>query len=243
MTNYNLNSDEFDYIIELIAAVMFMAIGVVGIVFMVNQFNRQVQATPRVDKVRVSSIDQEDKDPFYFTAYQSYMFSYMMDGHDKTALYWFGDTIRENGSTTVGGDGNGSIDEGDFQPNRFPMDGRFIGLVPAEMANGFIVVRNRAIIGSGEYGGSSGSTKGNSVKRTIYTANGFDSNSYVDGWENGNDVGPDYRGEYGKLWHLTFTDAFVNYEVEEYADEGQLNLFERRKDYVWSLYRVNPNSP
>ena len=105
MTNYNLNSDEFDYIIELIAAVMFMAIGVVGIVFMVNQFNRQVQATPRVDKVRVSSIDQEDKDPFYFTAYQSYMFSYMMDGHDKTALYWFGDTIREDGSTSVSGDG------------------------------------------------------------------------------------------------------------------------------------------
>lgn len=215
-----VSHDEFDYLMELIASILFMTIGIFGVVFMITQFNRQVELNPRVDKVRVSSIDQEDRDPFYFTAYQAYMFAYMMDGHDKTALYWFS-TLPEN--PNVGG--AGTVKEAP-SGSTFPGDGYYIGLCPAELANGFVVVRNRAIIGSQDYGGKS-------VKLTLSRANG----------NNENEVANDYRGLNGKRWHLCLTDTYVDYETEEYADAAHLNLFEKRKDYLWSLHPCSLSSP
>ncbi|MCM1234718.1 MAG: hypothetical protein NC489_31840 [Ruminococcus flavefaciens] len=195
-----------------------MAIGIVGVIFMVNQFQRQVQLQPRVDKVRVSSIDQVEGNPFDFTAYQAYMFSWMMDGHDKTSLYYFANT-----------DPSGSMLHEAPNGYAFPNGLGFIGLTPAEMANGFIVIRNRAIIGSGEYAHGS-------VKDTIYIAN----NGSVDGASvNDGTVVSDYTGALGNRWILEYTDKHVDYDTEDYTDSSKTNIFETRRDYVWSLHPCN----
>ena len=220
MNEYKVSHEEFDYMLELIAAVLFMAIGIFGIVFMVRQFNRQVQLTPRVDKVRVSSIDQRDSDPFDFTAYQAYMFSWMMDGHDKTALGYF--AMADPSSAVLQDPPNGAM---------FPGTHRYIVLCPAEFANGFLVVRNQAIIGSGPIYGATGGTTERSVKWTIYEANNC----------NEGKVKSDYRGTdgYGNRWHLDFTDDHVEYVTEERPDG--FNLFESRRDYLWSLHPCSPD--
>lgn len=220
MSDYRISNDEFDYMLELIVTVLFMAIGIVGIVFMVNQFNRQVQLNPRVDKVRVSSIDQEEGDPFDFTAYQAYMMAWMMDGHDKTALYYFADKSNYEAYTAENPGTTG-----------FPRSGGYIGLCPAEYANGFIVLRNRAIIGSQEYGSHNG-LNGSGVKNIIYAAyNGNES-----------DVEHAYRGDFGNCWRLEFTDKHVGYDTQEFL-ENTSYLFEERKDYIWSLHQCSHDSP
>lgn len=220
MSEYRISNDEFDYMLELIAAVLFMAVGVIGIVFMVRQFNRQVQLNPRVDKVRVSSIDQQEGNPFDFTAYQAYMMAWMMDGHDKTALYYFSTDDQQN-----------KLDSAPISGS-FPKSGGYIGLCPAELANGFIVVRNRAIIGADEFAPSNG-LSGSGVKNIIYAAYG----------DNESAVEKGYRGENGAEWILEFTDKHVGYLTEDYVDGNPSNLFEERKDYIWSLHRCNHASP
>lgn len=205
MNEYKVSHDEFEYITELIMAVLFLAIGIVGTVFMIRQFNRQAEINPRVDKVRVSSIDQSDISPFVYSGYQAYMFAWMMDGHDKTSLYWFAPNTEISNPNDTKGEG-------------------FIGLEPAEYANGFLVIRNRAIIGAGEF-------EQYSVKKALWNAaNSAEGNDTIVAqfYQNPNAV------------KLDLTASHVGYDTEEYWDDSQTNLFEVRRDYIWSLHPCSP---
>ena len=206
MGNESLSSDEFDWLLELIIAVMFMALGIFGITKMILQLQVQTDVTSRVDKVRVSSIDLEEINPFVYTGYQAYMFAWLMDGHDDTELFWFPNEnmvvqdISLEGAVGAGG-------------------ACYVSLDPLGTAQGFIVKRNRAILGAGEYSNFS-------VKKTLSCiANNDD--ELVDIYRGTNDA---------PVWHLDFTDLHVDDKTTIYTDESESEVFEERKEYVWSLH-------
>lgn len=83
-----VDGDEFDYLLELVIAIIFMTIGIVTTVVMVRTMDVKTQVNSRVDKVEVSYKEVMDNDPFKFTGYQAYMFSYMIDPVSDIALSW-----------------------------------------------------------------------------------------------------------------------------------------------------------
>lgn len=251
MGDNNLNNEEFDHMLELIAAILFMAIGIIGIITMMRQFDVQTEINPRVDKVRVSSIDQEDKDPFWYTAYQAYMFAWMMDGHDKTALYYFRDTptfisgLRGNPPSpdegNMGAEGYGDVGK-PTDGTGFPRSQSFIGLTPADYANGFLVLKGRAIIGSEEYAGAGGPENYGSgnVKSVIAGAYDHQAPKVVAGYTGESHNSANNGNFHG--WHLQLMGDYVTNKTIEYTDEFEVDVFEERKDYLWSLHPCNRDS-
>lgn len=192
-------SQEVDLMIELIIAIMFMFIGLVGVSKMIVQLQTQTQVNSRVDKVNVSSLDSKDDYPFIFTGYQAYMFAWMMDGHVKTDLYYFGGpgAIIDNVSNML-----------DYSSTGCDPKASYVGLRPAKFADGFLVIRNRAIIGSSEYKDTG------SVKKAIYGMS-----------QSASSIGDTEFYRKGKV-RLDLTDEHVNFITDE------------RKDYIWSLHPV-----
>lgn len=221
MDNYSLSSDEFDWLVEIIVAILFMSVGIFGIVSMTRTLQKQTEVTSTVDKVTVSSVDQEEVYPFVYTGYQAYMFAWMMDGHDPTALMWAGQNDNSIGKLTTTqriGDTYGSS--------------AYIVLDPSKETAGFIVKRNRAIIGADEY-------KDVSVKNTIISSlSSPDEEDVIDM----------YMGNTTMRWRLELNDSHVNAFTREMLDgTKELNdvsvagaaitdLFEERKDYIWTLH-------
>lgn len=216
MGGESIDSGEFDWLMEIIAAILFMSLGILGIVQMSITLARQTEVNTRVDKVRVSSIDQDDSNPFVFTGYQAYMFAWMMDGHDETALMWAAhdandamlDKEHHHISDTYGSEG-------------------YILLDPAGEAAGFIVKRNRAIIGADEY-------EHVSVKNTLYSAA-----SAEVGAASEKDLIDMYMGADGApRWKLDLTDKHISdyATTVEYLDKYETQIFEERKDYIWTLH-------
>lgn len=74
-----LNTDEFDTIMDLIIAILFMGFGMVAIVLMVTNLNKRIAIVDVPDKIEYRVSDREVLDPFYFTGYQAYMFAWHMD--------------------------------------------------------------------------------------------------------------------------------------------------------------------
>ena len=83
-----IDSNEADFILELILAVVFMSIGIFGIILTVRAMTARVELTPRVDKVQVTDSTIRENNPFDFTGYQAYMFAWHMDGLSDTGVMW-----------------------------------------------------------------------------------------------------------------------------------------------------------
>lgn len=143
----NLNSDEFETIIELIVCVIFMAFGAWSMSRMVSNLSERVDVLEQVDKIQISSTEHEVEDPFYFTGYQAYMFGWHMDAMSYEDLHWVGGSVDENPPHMIDDDsdrehvGIGVIKDG-------------------EIMSQFYTWRNQMITGAGQ-----GTTR--SVKNTI----------------------------------------------------------------------------
>ena len=214
MGGESIDSDEFDLLFELVLAVMFMCIGIVGIVTMTRQFTRQTEVTSRVDKVSVGTIDQEEIYPFDFTGYQAYMFAWMMDGHDDTAILW----------SNCASDANLPEDE-----DALTYDDNFILLDPKKDAAGFIVKRNRAIVGSDEY--AAGSVKGVLANSTT--------NEHLWKIYKGLPLSADSSPV---LWYLDYTLIHSKKLTQEYDNGDPLtgNKLDEWTDYIWTIHpRLN----
>ena len=96
-----VDSEEFDHILELIVAVMFMAFGITATIFMIRVMDAKTQIVSRVDKVEVSYLDIEDNNPFKFTGYEAYMFGWMIDTTTDTAITWTNGDLSGNSYATI----------------------------------------------------------------------------------------------------------------------------------------------
>lgn len=94
----NINHDEFDSVIELIICVLFMSIGIFAMGNMLRILNNKVEVNNPTDKIAITRSTHEAEDPYYFTGFQAYMFSWHMDEYSYEPLTWLGGTT--NGTTT-----------------------------------------------------------------------------------------------------------------------------------------------
>ena len=113
-----VDSEEFDHILELIVAILFMAFGITATILMIRVMDAKTQIVSRVDKVEVSYLDIEDNNPFKFTGYEAYMFGWMIDTTSDTAITW------------TNGDLSGNI---------------YATIDPIKQSSNFITVRNNTI--------------------------------------------------------------------------------------------------
>lgn len=128
-----IDGDEFDFMLEIIIAIIFMSIGIFATIITVRTFTERVQMTPRVDKVEVNSNLIQENDPFDFTGYQAYMMAWHMDGLDDTTLMWTaGDTYMDIPAAT---------DSGEAEKQATVID-------PINHRSGFITFRNQMITGA-----------------------------------------------------------------------------------------------
>lgn len=85
----HINGDEFDTIVELIIAVVFMCFGAWAMASMVANLSVRVNDLGiKRDKIEMTSSQHESEDPFYFTGYQAYMFAWHMDDMSYEKLAW-----------------------------------------------------------------------------------------------------------------------------------------------------------
>ncbi len=131
----NINSDEFETMIELVLCVLFMSFGAWAMSRMVYNLSQRVDILDTPDKIEISERTHYAEDPFYFTAYQAYMFGWHMDELSYEDLYWVG-----------GGLGGGSTHFGDSS-DRYAR----IGVLQedGEIMNQFYTWRNQMITGIG----------------------------------------------------------------------------------------------
>lgn len=209
MEDNHLNSEEFDWLMEIIMAVTFMIIGIIGVVHMVTTLQEQTAVTTRVDKVHVNSNSIEEDNPFVFTGYQAYMFAWMMDGHDSTELHWF----SEEGL---------SVQDTRIEGAHFSGSGCYVSIDPGTNRSGFIVKRNRAIVGSNEY-------ENYSVKKALSESVDNDSANLCKMYKG------TLKDSEGKpiLWKLDFSDVHVDVKTPVYDGE---NIVEERREYIWELH-------
>ena len=128
-----LDSSEFDFIFELILAVLFMSIGLFAIITTIRVFAARVELTPRVDKVEINSNLIEENNPFDFTGYQAYMMAWHMDGLSEVPLMWTAGDLYADAKTVLA---NGT-------------ETKLATLIdPVANRSGFITYRNQMITGS-----------------------------------------------------------------------------------------------
>ena len=101
----NLNGDEFDTMFELIIAIIFLSFGVFSMSLMARNMSERAALNEEPDKIEMTMRDHEDTDPFYFTGYQAYMFSWHMDEMSDVPLSYVGglnipSTAHVDGSDT-----------------------------------------------------------------------------------------------------------------------------------------------
>ena len=215
MNNYSIDSSEFDLLMEIIVAVIFMTMGILGIVNMTRILQTQTEVNATVDKVTVSAVDQEESYPFEFTAFQAIMFAWMMDGIDSTSLMWAVNT--KDNDTTGRLTATGKI-------NDTYCNSHCILLSPENEAAGFIIKRNRAIPGIDEY-------ETFSVESVIRSA------------VSESEIIPMYQGKNNVVWKLELTDKHSDIITREDTEgntylnmPSNKDLFEERKDYIWTLH-------
>lgn len=89
-TDDMMDSSEFDYILELIFAVLFMIIGIFSLVISNRVLAEHVELTAQVDKTEVSGkyFENPENNPMVFSGYTTYMFGWLMDGVGDIDLVW-----------------------------------------------------------------------------------------------------------------------------------------------------------
>lgn len=180
-----LNSDEFDSVFELIICILFMAFGILATSFMLKDMVANVEISGTPDKIEITSSTHYAEDPFWFTGYQAYMFSWHMDELSYESLSYVGGTIAPWGQSAARLDGtdNKHVTLCVLQPD---------GSVMPQ----FLVWRNQMITGAGN--GATSSVKStlasivpSSNLRNLYTGNV-------------------HSGGQTLLFHLELTDAYNN---------------------------------
>lgn len=210
----NLNSDEFDTIIELIIAIMFMSFGMVAIVLMLRNMNERVEIYDSPDKIEISTAMREVEDPFYFTPYQAYMFAWHMDEFSYESLSYVGcedeEAIKTGYTKLANGqiqsnqrlDGNSNNDEDIYTVTLSVIDEN------GHIRNQFLTWRNRNITGLDD--------TQKSVRKSI--------NAFVKESDDSSETKKRYFNYYKGntvMYHLELTDAFLGkpntyiYEMEE----------------------------
>lgn len=103
-----LNHDEFDTVFELILCVMFMSIGIFAMANMVKILSNKVEVNSPTDKIEITRNTHYAEDPFYFTGFQAYMFSWHMDEYSYVPITWLGGDMvgTETTARTDGTDNN-----------------------------------------------------------------------------------------------------------------------------------------
>ena len=95
-----MNGDELDHIIELIAAVFFMVIGIIGTVIMIRAMNERVDVNVLQDKIEFKSTITDADYPYQYTAWQAYMFIVVANSQCDVSLSWVASPNDNDGSPT-----------------------------------------------------------------------------------------------------------------------------------------------
>lgn len=133
VTMSDLDNDEFDTIVELIIAIVFMGICIFATILTVYTLSKRVDYTPRVDKVQYTATYLDENNPFDFTGYQAYMLAWHMDGLSDTTVMWTaGPRYKETAIT---------LEDATLARLAAVID-------PVEHRAGFITYRNQIITGS-----------------------------------------------------------------------------------------------
>lgn len=89
-TSEMMDDSEFDYILELIFAVLFMIIGIFSLVLSNRVMSTAVELSAQVDKTEVSGkyFENPENNPMVYSGYTAYMFGWLMDGVGDVDLVW-----------------------------------------------------------------------------------------------------------------------------------------------------------
>lgn len=202
-----LNHDEFDTVFELILCVIFMGIGIFAMSSMVRILSNKVEVNNPVDKIEISQSTHYAEDPFYFTGFQAYMFSWHMDEYSYVPITWLGGDM-------IGTETTAKTDGTDFNHVTISV------LDAAGKINShFLSVRNQYITGVGM-------GKDRSVKKTLASIVGTSADqAKVQQLYQGN-----YRIGSDQLYlHLECTDKYTN------GSDLGTDLNTGGKTYKWVL--------
>ena len=185
----NINSDEFDTIMELFITILLMSFGLFAVMLMLR-------------KIEVNVNNKDAEDPYWFTPYQAYMFAWHMDEFSYESLsYVCGeyptDYVNNSGQITS----EQRLDVG--TKNKYTVTLSTID-ENGELIKQFTTWRNRTITGQG----TTGEVK--SVKKSI--------NSVLGNKPTKENIYNYYKGKYNKiLYHLELTGEFS--ELNDLGDD------------------------
>ncbi len=185
----SLNSDEFETMFELVITIMFMAFGALAMSFMVKNMAERSALMNQPDKIEVEVGKVED-DPFWFTGYQAYMFSWHMDELSYESLSWLGNGSYTEAKSSAHTDGSDT-----YHVNLGVVDEE-----TGEIIKQFYPWRNQRITGVGPAGNLS-------VKKTIKSCAQSSESSLVSLYKGTLEV-PGTGGKH-KMFHLELTDDYT----------------------------------
>lgn len=211
---HNINSDEFDTIMELIIAILFMGFGLFAVMLMLRNMTARVEIYDKPDKIEVNVNNVDAQDPYWFTPYQAYMFAWHMDEFSYESLsYVCGrhptDYVVNPGQITS----KQRLDvetKNDYTVTLSTIDEN------GELIRQFLTWRNRTITGQGT------SAETRSVKKSI--------NSVLGSNPTKADTYKYYKGNYNNIkYHLELTGEFSN--LNDLSDNPNTG----GKEYKWVL--------
>jgi hypothetical protein len=174
---------------ELIIIIIFMSFGIWATTLMVKDMAAHVELSNHPDKIAITSTIHYAEDPFWYTGYQAYMFSWHMDELSDESLSYVGGSMSTGmASARLDGTDNNHVTLSTLTTDSSGNTTRITQ---------FLTWRNQMITGTGN-----GSTK--SVKKTLASL------------VSANQLSKLYRGTYlnsdGKAlkFHLELTDSYSN---------------------------------
>lgn len=81
-----IDTSEFDWLFELIIAVLFMSFGIFATVTMTRIMDEKTQIEPRLDKVELSYDAMQESNPFILSGYDAWMMAYLVDPTSDVSL-------------------------------------------------------------------------------------------------------------------------------------------------------------
>lgn len=81
-----IDTSEFDWLFELIIAVLFMSFGIFATVTMTRIMDEKTQLEPRLDKVELSYDAMQSSNPFILSGYDAWMMAYLVDPTSDVSL-------------------------------------------------------------------------------------------------------------------------------------------------------------
>lgn len=81
-----IDTSEFDWLFELVIAVLFMSFGIFATVTMIRTLDAKTQIEPRLDKVELSYDAMQSNNPFILSGYDAWMMAYLIDPTSDVSL-------------------------------------------------------------------------------------------------------------------------------------------------------------